>query len=152
MRWLLKHGSNASDQADRWGRTPLHQAAYTMELGAVQVLLEYKQDINLKDTAGYTPLNDVLAQVDPSREAKVVEIVRRLLEHGADPNVRLPGGSTALHEASSWGSPEVARLLLSYGANIDEKDEAGETPFQVASSRGHDEIMKLLLEQGAVPP
>ena len=152
IRWLLNHGANPRTQSNK-RRTPLHQAAYASDLGAVQVLLEHKQDINLIDDYGDTPLHDVLSRVYPSPKGNVVEIVRRLLEHGADPNiVRTGSGSTPLHKASADGSLEVARLLLSYGANIDKKDGMGVTPFQVALSRGHDEIMKLLLEHGAVPP
>ena len=153
MRWLLNHGANASAQSDS-RQTPLHQATFGMDLGAIQVLLERKVDINLQDNYGYTPLRNVLAEFSLSQDGKAVEIVRRLLEHGADPNIRLTRckGLTPLHQASYLGSLESTRLLLSYGANIDEKDDKGKTPFQVASSGGHDEIMQLLLKQGALSP
>ena len=152
IRWLLNHGANAMARSDR-RRTPLHQAAFTAELEAVRLLLEYKADINLQDTyEDCTPLHDVLYWLYTPSEENVVEIVRRLLEHGADPNIRRRNGSTPLHQASSHGSLEVVRLLLSYGASIDEKDERGMTPLQVASSGGHDELVKLLLEHGAVSP
>jgi ankyrin repeat protein len=62
-------------------------------------------------------------------------MVRRLLEHGADPNICNNDHTTPLHEASSRGLLEVARLLLSYGAKVDEKDREGKTPFQVAASK-----------------
>jgi ankyrin repeat protein len=159
MRWLLDHGANANAQTDRppsFGRqTPLHMAAW--DLGAVEVLLEHKADVNLEDSHGDTPLCVILRSLTwfrPPQDGKVVDIVRRLLEHGADPNRsrRTWTGSTPLHEASSYGSLGVARLLLNYGANIDKKDAQGKTPFQVASSRGRDEIRKLLIEHGAVPP
>ena len=147
MRWLLKHGANASTQTHN-GRTPLHRAALNANLEAVQVLLEYNPDIGLRDTTGDTPLHDVLTEIGLSPEEKVVEIVRRLLEYGADPNAcRLRSGSTPLHQASSRESLEVTRLLLSYGANINEKEGEGKTPVQVASS---DEMRKLRSEQGAV--
>ena len=149
MLWLLNHGANARAQSYK-RRTPLHEAAFTAELGAVQVLLKHNAYINLQDIYGYTSLHDVLVWAYTSREGNIVEIVRRLLEHGADPNIRLRNGSTPLHKASSHRSLEVVRLLLSYGANIDEKDDEGITPFQVASSHGYDEITKLLLEHGAV--
>ena len=111
-------------------------------------LLEYNPDIGLRDRNGDTPLHDILSRIEPSTEGKVVEIVRRLLEYGADPNIRRDdgSGSTPLHPSSFSGSLEVTRLLLSYGARIDEEDEEWKTPFEVASSHGHDEIMKLLLE------
>ena len=154
MRWLLKHGANPSVQTNI-RRTPLHCAAYNANLEAVQVLLEYGADVSLRDTEdGNTPLHDVLTEIriSPLPEGKVVEIVRRLLEYGANPNIRSADGSTPLHHASSCGSLEATSLLLHYGANIDEKDGEGKTSLQVASSYGHDSIMKLLLEQGAAAP
>ena len=55
--------------------------------------------------------------------------MRRLLEHGADPNICNHGHSTPLHQASSKGELEFVRLLLSYGANIDAKDGGGQDPI-----------------------
>jgi ankyrin repeat protein len=148
MRWLLNHGANASAQNNHYW-TPLHFAANHADLGGVKVLLEHDPDVNLRDTVGKTSLYEVLDRSGSSSEGKVVEIVRRLLEHGADPNIGPHSGSTPLHQASSHGSLEVARLLLSHGAIVDQQDGNGRTPFQIASS---DELRKLLLEHGAVPP
>ena len=148
VRWFLKHGANARAQ-NVVCRTSLHRAAYSTNLGAVQLLLEHNPDIGLRDNYGDTPLHLILDLIGHSPEGNAVEIVRRLLEYGADPNLCPRSGSTPLHKASSGGSLEVARLLLSHGANVDEQDDDGLTPFQVARS---DELRKLLLEHGAVPP
>ena len=80
----------------------------------------------------------------------VVDIVRRLLELRADPNIRTKH-TTPLHRASSRGFLETARLLLRYGAKVNEKDEEGKTPLQVVASKRHEEMTKLLVEHGAVP-
>ena len=151
MRWLLHRGANASAHQKRL-RTPLHQAAFAMDLEAVKALLEHEVDVNLQDTYGDTALHDIIAQFHPSHEQMTVEIAWRLLEYGADPNIRSRTLSNPLHQASSHGLLEVARLLLSYGANIDEVDNGGNTPLQIASERGDDQFVKLLLEHGAVPP
>ena len=148
MRWLLKHGADARAQTYRW-RTPLHYAAYNTNLEGVQVLLEYNPDMGHRDRWGDTPLHDILARITLFPEGKVVEIVRRLLERGADPNKCRANGSTPLHDASSHGSLEVARLLLNHGANVDEQDGHGRTPFEVASSF---EMSKLLFDHGAALP
>ena len=58
---------------------------------------------------------------------KVVEVVRRLLEHGADTNIPDDSHSTPLHQASSSGWLKIVRLLLSYEAKVDEKDGQGST-------------------------
>ena len=150
MRWLLDRGADANTRSiSRF--TPLSAAAYAMDIEAVQVLLEHNADINSQCFNGETPLYGALTRTqDPELEGKVADIARRLLEHGADPNIH-KGHSSALHEASSRGFLEVARLLLGYGAKADEKDGDGRTPYQLAASKGHVEMTKLLLEHGAVP-
>ena len=77
--------------------------------------------------------------------------MRRLLEHGADPNIRHCSLSTPLRRASSTGELEIVRLLLSHGASVDDKDGEGMTAFQLAATYGRHESVKLLLEHGTVP-
>ena len=146
LRWLLDHGADKNARSKSlW--TPLYIAALRKEPEAVKVLLEYNADTNLQNIDGETPLYEAL---DSFLEEKVVDIVRRLLEHGADPNIRT-NHTTPLHQASSHGFLEVARLLLRYGAKVDEKDKEGRTPLQVVASKRHEEMTKLLVEHGAVP-
>jgi ankyrin repeat protein len=148
VRWLLDHGAEINARDDvRW--TPLYIAAYSRRLEAVQVLLEHNADTNSQSMSGETPLYGVLTIL--GSEEEVVDIVRRLLEHGANPNIRTTDDSSALHKASYRGWLEAAQLLLRYGAKVDERDGGGKTPFQVAASEGHDELTKLLVEHGAVP-
>jgi ankyrin repeat protein len=147
MRWLLNHGADVNArQDDCW--TPLHLATYNTELEAVQVLLGHNADVDLLNEMGRTPLYVALL-VPISPKGKDIDVVRRLLEHGADPNARDNDLSTPLHVASSRGQVEVSCLLLSHGANVDEKDGEGRTPLQVAPSEGHVEIIKLLSDHGA---
>ena len=114
------------------------------------MLLGHKPGINSQSGVGRTPLHEALEREDSS-PGKVIDIVRLLLNHGADTNIPDCRHSTPLHKASSCGWPEIVRLLLSYGAKVNEKDGQGRTPFRVASSEGHNEVMKILLEYGAVP-
>jgi ankyrin repeat protein len=152
MRWLLKHGADVNARTNLLS-TPLHLVIHnSMQLEPTQVLLEYNADVNLQNSRNGTPLFEVLFY--SSKDLVVaVDIARRLLQHGADPNIRVSDNTrfSPLHLASQKGLLEAARLLLSYGAKVDEEDEEGKTPFQVASESGNDEITKLLLEHGAVP-
>ena len=145
MLWLLDHGADVNARSDS-GFTPLSSAAHAMDLEAVQVLLEHNANINIQDNKGQTPLCWVLSNCPP--KGKFVDMVRLLLDRGADPNICNDDHSTPLHQASSRKLLEAARLLLSCGAKVDEKDGRGKTPFQLAAS---DEMAKLLLEHGAVP-
>ena len=150
MRWLLDHGADINSGGESYRFTPLLSATSSMQLEAVQVLLENNADINSQSSFGRTPLSLAVSYCSShGRNGKFVDIVRRLLEHGADPNVCNNGHTTPLHEASSRGLLEAARLLLSHGAKVDEKNEEEKTPYQLAVS---DEMRKLLLEYGAVLP
>ncbi|KAH9169375.1 hypothetical protein EDB89DRAFT_2098979 [Lactarius sanguifluus] len=152
MRWLLDHGADANAmQDDCW--TPLHLAAVNMHLEAIQVLLDHGADGDSRNEKGNNPLYETLFDPSIPSEAEMVDVVRLLLEYGADTNADASNHncSTPLHRASSQGWLEVARLLLSYGADVHEKDEEDRTPFQVASAKGHSEITELLLDYGAEP-
>ena len=66
-----------------------------------------------------------------SRE--MVEVVRLLVEQGADVTAKDKNSSTPLHLASSFGSPEIVRLLIERGVDITAEDESRRTPLHLAS-------------------
>ena len=78
-----------------------------------------------------------------------VDIVRLLLDHGADPNARGRHGRTSLHRASSFGDLDTARLLLAHGAEIDAQDDEGRTAYQIALEKRQDEVAQFLSAHGA---
>jgi hypothetical protein len=137
-----------------WGNvdmTPLHSAAVHFEdLQTIQVLLEYKADVEARDIQGRTPLHYLS---EKSRSVHDLSLIRNvigiLLEHGADLNARDKYLRTPLHRAARRGAVEVVRVLLEHGAIVGAEDNNGQTPFQVASSKGHSEVIKLLSEHGA---
>ncbi|KAK8783496.1 hypothetical protein V5799_010140 [Amblyomma americanum] len=63
-----------------------------------------------------------------------LEVVKLLLDRGADPEAKDAEGQTPLHYAASCGHQQVAELLLKRGARRDVKDADGQTPAQVALS------------------
>ena len=121
------------------------------QLEALQLLIDHSADVNFRNNAGDTPLCKAITAREDQMMGNRVDIVRRLLEHGADSNPCDQNHSTLLHHASSHGMFEVARLLVSYGARVDVKDEEGRTSFQIASEKGYHEIAKLLSEHVIVP-
>ncbi|KAF8483923.1 ankyrin repeat protein, partial [Russula ochroleuca] len=132
--------------------TPLASAAYNGDLEMVQVLLEYKADIDGRDAAGRTPLHAASKgdhYKDPNIAPSLSNVARLLLEHGADVNVRMNDQSTPLHLAVQWGRVEVVQALLQHGASVGAKDDRGRTALQVVSEKNHDEIVKLLSEHRA---
>ena len=67
-----------------------------------------------------------------SRE--MVEIVRLLIEQGADVTAKDKNLSTPLHLASSVGIPESVQLLIGHGADINAEDMSRRTPLHLASA------------------
>ena len=62
------------------------------------------------------------------------QLVRRLLEAGADINEANEDGWTSLHHACSVGDMEVAQLLMERGANPRLRDQLGLSPADIAES------------------
>jgi hypothetical protein len=78
-----------------------------------------------------------------------IDIVRLLLEKGADVNIKDENGYNALMWASVRGYTDIVRLLLENGADINLQNENGYTALMLASVSGITEIVRLLLEKGA---
>ena len=82
--------------------------------------------------------------------------VRKLLDAGADPEIRLQG-FTALNLAVLYGNADAALELIGRGADIHAKDPAGADPLMTtASTNGLGDadaarIARALLERGADP-
>ncbi len=91
-------------------------------------------------------------------EAGHVEVVRVLLEAGADPQAKVEGGmppwdQTALHLAAAKNRAEVIGMLIEAGAALDAKtrdmDGGGDTALHFAAEEGHREAVEALLKAGA---
>ncbi len=61
-----------------------------------------------------------------------LEIVRYLLDNGADMTIVNSGGCTPLHTAAEHGHFEIAKLLLERGADKEVIADSGSTPLQTA--------------------
>lgn len=80
-----------------------------------------------------------------------VEVVRRLLVAGADPEQRGEHGFTPLGAAALRGHDAVVRQLLRHGADPDRKSADGAPPLVNAVRMGHAAAVEALLDAGADP-
>jgi ankyrin repeat protein len=76
------------------------------------------------------------------------EIVKLLLDQGADVNAHSGYYDNALYAAST-GHQEIVKLLLDKGVDVNAQGGEYHNALQAASSAGHQETVKLLLDKGA---
>jgi len=78
------------------------------------------------------------------------EVVRVLLNSGANVEDHNENGHTPLMEAASAGHVPVAKILLEHGAGINtHSNEFKESALTLACYKGHLEMVRFLLEAGA---
>ena len=142
VKLLLKHGANVEDHNEN-GHTPLMEAASAGHVGVASILVEHGASIN-------THSNEFKESALTLACYKGhLEMVRFLLEAGADQEHKTDEMHTALMEASMDGHVEVARLLLDSGAQVNMPADSFESPLTLAACGGHVELAMLLLERGA---
>ena len=141
MKVLLDRGANPNAQLD----APIIERVHNNGDGALG--------------AGATPLMRAAKKGD-------IEAMRVLLDHGADVNVAMKNGATALMFVSGRGGLgrfgvydvkrasdadfiEGAKLCLQHGANINAADEAGQTAMHNAALQRGDAFIEFLADSGA---
>ena len=143
IKELLQHGANPN-AADNYGNTQLHNACHAGRLDSVKCFLSVLNcDPNIKNSAGLTPL-----QVTSPEHFK---IIRKLVQHGANPKVIDNEGNTLLHCACSHGKLNCVQVLLETAKcdpNI--RNSAGLTPLRVTDTKCIG-IIQALIEHSANP-
>ena len=159
---LVDHGANVNDVAPD-GTSALNMAVVNAYFDLAAMLVERGADPNAPDPRGSAlhtlawlrkPGSDGAAGVGnvghapplPSGQLTALELAKKLLEHGANPNVRVSWKENTFgKEGGTARNPpniQLGRHLLSY---------VGATPFYVAAKNGDLQYMKLLADHGADP-
>ncbi len=81
-------------------------------------------------------------------EGRGGEIIKLLVDRGADVNVKNSGGMTPLMMASTKGNVDVVNALLEKGADINARDSHKRTALFMAARGGHGNVAKILLDKG----
>ena len=103
---LLKRGASVYEKHPVFGRLALHTACYYGNTVAVKILLEHNKNIvnYQSDNDGWTPLDDAVLKGH-------IQIVKILLEYGADPRVPNFKDETPIDMATKFGKGEIVKLL-----------------------------------------
>ena len=164
VRWLLDHWVGAQTRQDNH-KAPIHLAEASGHLGQCKI-------IDPANDTNDTPLH--LASLHGH-----FEIVRQLIEHGAEVNSLGEKHRTPLHLASSLVSTEIVTLdparadvygrgkrpssnslffgecvdlvqvLIEHGADLIAQDDTGSTPLHLVSSKGSARTVRVLIKHGA---
>eukprot|EP00833_Pecoramyces_ruminatium_P018269 jgi/Orpsp1_1/1192301/evm.model.d7180000092096.1 len=76
-------------------------------------------------------------------------MIKFLIEHGADVNEENHNGETALFIACLSGNEDLVKYLVEHGANINKKNKYGKTPLSRACFSENKNIIKYLIKHGA---
>ncbi|MBI5116614.1 ankyrin repeat domain-containing protein [Candidatus Poribacteria bacterium] len=157
VKTLLERGADANIQ-DNDGKTAIMSAAWHGHTEIVKRLLDMGANPNVKDRHsraswnlsiissghvlhpgnGWTALMYAMLSSCP-------EVVRALLDAGADPNAKDQHGVSVLMIAAfHQGRTEVVQALLDAGADTNVKDEHGDTALDYATDSKHKDVVELL--------
>jgi len=120
----------------------LHFAAAQDDVNEISHLAKSLKNLNYLCGNGFSPLHWSLS-------AETSAAMMKLLELGADPNVRSDQSATPLMNAVQSNQKDLALLLVRSGADVNIADHRGFTALHRACEMGHTEIVALLLEHGA---
>jgi ankyrin repeat protein len=125
------------------GFSPVGYSAFFGHPALLQELLERGGEANApsQNALRVAPIHGAAAHPD---HVLSVQLVRVLLDAGADPNARQAGGYTALHAAAAAGKLALIALLLERGAEREARTDAGERASDLALKRGHVEAVRLI--------
>ena len=133
------------DRASGRRETPLQVAVRKRHDAAARALLAAGADANLK-VAG-SPHESAFNMVALQDHA---DMLRTMIEHGADVNATRLLNVTAIHMAAYCGRTAVVEVLLRAGADTEVRmDGTGNTPLLDAATRNNASPVLLLLKYGA---
>jgi len=135
---LYSHPEAVNDYAED-GFTALGLACYFGQFEAARYLVLKGADVNLHSNNGFNvfPIHSAAA-------GNFTNIVKLLVDNGANVNVRQQAGVTPLHSAAQNGNPDMLILLLENGADTQVRMEGGKLPTDLAREKGFVEIAEIL--------
>ncbi|NXL99904.1 ANR16 protein, partial [Tyrannus savana] len=128
LEFLLRELGMDPEAANRDYKRPLHEAASMGHGRCVSFLLDSGASVDCLKKGDWTPLMMACTR-------RNLQVIRSLVEHGANPLLRNKDGWNCFHIASREGHPEVLRYLLDVSPGIwDTESTVGRTPLHTAAA------------------
>lgn len=124
------------------GFTPVALAAFFGQSASVRSLIARGADVRAaaRNALKVQALHAAVA-------GRNLEIVKAVLEAGADPNAQQQAGFRPMHEAGTNANRALAELLLAHGADPSLPNDDGKTAIALARDKGHAEFADWLATQ-----
>lgn len=121
-------------------------ACHRGDLKSTEKLIEAKVDLNIQDSkTGKTPLHEAVIEGHKN-------VVRALMDAGADVNIQDKNGNTPLHIAIGLGRIDVALALIeAENIRLDIKDSDNKTPFDLAFIKELQSVAQAIEIRGSHP-
>lgn len=121
----------------------IHELAMKGDLEGVKELIEKDPGtVNAKDSDGRTPLHWACRGVH-------LDLVKLLVERGADVNAEDNNGVVPLHSLATRNSAEAIEFLTAKGANVDAVSYGGNTALHYAALSDAADAAAVLIKEGA---
>ena len=99
-------------------------------------------DFNMVDRAGWYPIHAAIVIAN-------IEILNKLLQNGANPNLHVKDVPSPLCRAIFEGKEQIVTFLIENGADVNMVDGQDWTPITMAIDKGNMEMIKVLCQNGA---
>ena len=126
---------------DRFGRVPLHVAAYNNNLRVCKFIHEKGYPLDPRSHDGSTPLHDAASYGH-------LYVFKYLFELVDEKNPQDYKGKMPIHRAAKKGHFEVFKFIYGKSENKNPQDNKGWMPIHHAASTGRLEICKFIHERG----